>query len=253
MWSSKSAKGIFHALILDGILYLLPFHYKGVSLKTLELYAVTFVVRLISIMSYQGYLPFDKTGDWFYHFVEFLSLISICLAIYGIMGPLISTYDEKYDKFGNLHVPSQYGVVYVLVPCFVIALFIKPNLNRDFISDMFWACSMYLEAAAMLPQIYMFHNKASDKERSVDMLLGHTVFALGIARVFELVFWVGSFRELADRSGSRLPGYIVLLSQVAHLIIMADFFYYYIIAVREGKSMELPVNSSYNYPVMSNV
>jgi hypothetical protein len=40
------------------------------------------------------------------------------------------------------------------------------------------------------------------------------VFALGFARVFELIFWVGSFKELSDWSGSRIPGYIVLLSQV---------------------------------------
>jgi hypothetical protein len=50
MWSSKSA--------------------KGVSLKTLELYALTFLVRLLSIMRHQGYLPFDKSGDWFYHTVS---------------------------------------------------------------------------------------------------------------------------------------------------------------------------------------
>lgn len=50
MWSSKTA--------------------KGVSLKTLELYALTFSVRLLSIMRHQGYLPFDKSGDWFYHTVS---------------------------------------------------------------------------------------------------------------------------------------------------------------------------------------
>lgn len=66
IWSSKSA--------------------KSVSAKTLQLYAVVFVVRLLSIMRHQGYLPFDKTGDWFYHFVEFLSLGTILLALYGIFG-----------------------------------------------------------------------------------------------------------------------------------------------------------------------
>ena len=50
MWTSKSA--------------------KGVSLKTLELYALTFLVRLLSIMRHQGYLPYDKSGDWFYHVVS---------------------------------------------------------------------------------------------------------------------------------------------------------------------------------------
>lgn len=43
---------------------------KGISLKTLELYILTFSVRLFSIMRHQGYLPYDKTGDWFYHVVS---------------------------------------------------------------------------------------------------------------------------------------------------------------------------------------
>ena len=39
-------------------------------MKTLQLYILTFSVRLFSIMRHQGYLPFDKTGDWFYHMVK---------------------------------------------------------------------------------------------------------------------------------------------------------------------------------------
>jgi hypothetical protein len=45
-------------------------------------------------------------------------------------------------------------------------------------------------------------------------LIGHTVFALGFARVFELWFWIGSFKELSTNAGNNLPGYVVLLSQV---------------------------------------
>ena len=40
---------------------------KGLSIKTLELYMLVFLFRLLSIMRFQGYLPYDQTGDWFYH------------------------------------------------------------------------------------------------------------------------------------------------------------------------------------------
>ena len=80
---------------------------KGVSIKTMELYATSFVFRLLSILRHQGYLPFDKTGDWFYHVIEFASLASVALVLYGAFGPLKSTYDAKYDKFGNLNVPAE--------------------------------------------------------------------------------------------------------------------------------------------------
>lgn len=71
-------------------------------------------------------------------------------------------------------------------------------------------------------------------------LLGHTVFALSFARVFELVFWVASFTELTSHSGSRAAGYVVLTFQMLQLIIMADFFYYYISSVTKGTPMVLP-------------
>lgn len=42
---------------------------------------------------------------------------------------------------------------------------------------------------------------AGDQGGIVEALIGHTVFALGFSRVFELIFWLGSFKELADASG----------------------------------------------------
>lgn len=99
---------------------------SGVSVKTLQLYALTFFARLLSILRHQGYLPFDKTGDWFYHFVETMSLVAVMLAIYGIFVPLISTYGEKHDRFGNLHIPSEFGALYLIVPCVILALIFHP-------------------------------------------------------------------------------------------------------------------------------
>ena len=107
MWTSKTA--------------------KGVSLKTLELYGLTFIARLLSIMRHQGYLPFDKTGTGSTIFVEICSLGAVCFAIFGIFGPLMPTYDEKYDKFGSLKpVPSELGAAYLAVPCIVLAVIFHP-------------------------------------------------------------------------------------------------------------------------------
>ncbi|KAJ1437442.1 ER lumen protein retaining receptor-domain-containing protein [Ochromonadaceae sp. CCMP2298] len=213
---------------------------KGVSVKTLQMYFLVFIVRLLSILRHQGYLPFDKTGDWFYHFVEIMSLLSVCLALYAMLGPLMPTYDEKFDRFGNLYIPAEFGIAYLVVPCVLLAVVFHPALNREFFSDTCWTLSMYLEAVAMLPQIFMFQKQASEEGGTVEALIGHTVFALGFARVFELIFWLGSFKELSDHAGSRLPGYIVLISQLGHLLVMADFFFYYFMSISKGQPMELP-------------
>lgn len=74
-------------------------------------------------------------------------------------------------------------------------------------------------------------------------MLGHMVFALGFSRVFELLFWVTSFKELSHHSGGRLVGYIVLMMQFGHLAIMGDFFYYYFKSVYAGTPMELPTSN----------
>ena len=42
-------------------------------------------------------------------------------------------------------------------------------LNREFFSDTCWTLSMYLEAVAMLPQIYMFQRQASDEGGTVEV------------------------------------------------------------------------------------
>jgi hypothetical protein len=214
---------------------------KSVSAKTLQLYAVSFLARLLSITRHQGYLPFDKTGDWFYHVVEFVSFVAAILLIYGMLYPLNQTYDTKYDKFGNYKIPPQFGAIYLLVPCALLAVAFHPELNKEFFSDTCWTFSMYLESVAMIPQLYMFQKQANDQDNVVDAVLGHFTFTLGFSRIFELIFWVGSFKELSNSSG-KLPGYIVLLSQIAQLLIMGDFFYYYAVSVSKGVPMELPIS-----------
>ena len=47
---------------------------------------------------------------------------------------------------------------------------IQPStLNREWLSDVSWTMSMYLEAVAMLPQIFMFQRQASDQGGVVEV------------------------------------------------------------------------------------
>jgi len=99
---------------------------RGVSLKTLELYGLVFLFRLLSILRHQGYLPFDKTGDWFYHLVEILSFIAVILAVAGMLTILSSSYEKKYDLFGNLYIPGELGIAYLVIPCVILAILFHP-------------------------------------------------------------------------------------------------------------------------------
>jgi ER lumen protein retaining receptor len=209
----------------------------GVSIKTLQLYCLVFFFRLTSIMRHEGYLPYDKSGDWLYHTIEMLALLFTAGALYGCMKPFRKTYQADLDRFGEFKVPAGLGAVYLAGPVMIVAVLIHPNLNADFLSDTAWTYAMYLESTALIPQLYMFQKQASGV---VELLTAHFVAALGFGRLMEFFFWIYSYHELANSSGSRLPGYLALLSQFVQLVLMVDFFWYYYMAVKNATPLILP-------------
>lgn len=213
----------------------------GVSIKTLQLYSIVFFCRLTSIIRHEGYLPYDKSGDWIYHFIEIMALIFTSSALYGCMVPFKRTYQADLDKFGELNVPPGAGAVYLAVPIFIVAMIIHPSLNSDFLSDVAWTYAMYLESVALIPQLYMFQKQASGV---VELLTAHFVAALGFGRVLEFAFWVYSYHELATSAGSKIPGYLALFSQFMQLVLMVDFFWYYYLAVKNATPLVLPSHSA---------
>jgi hypothetical protein len=209
----------------------------GVSIKTLQLYCLVFFFRLTSIIRHEGYLPYDKSGDWLYHFIEIMALIFTSSALWACMGPYKSSYQADSDKFGEMGVPPGYGAIYLAVPALVIAIILHPGLNSDFFSDVAWTYAMYLESVSILPQLYMFQKQANGV---VELLTAHFVAALGFGRVLEFIFWAYSYHELSTTAGSSLPGYLALFSQFVQLILMIDFFWYYFSAVKNATPLVLP-------------
>ena len=215
----------------------------GISAKTLQLYSIVFFCRLTSIIRHEGYLPYDKSGDWLYHLIEILALIFTASALYGVTFPFKATYQADCDKFGEINVPPGYGAVYLAVPALLIAMFLHPNLNEDFFSDVAWTYAMYLESVAVIPQLYMFNKQ---KNGVVEIMNAHFVAALGFGRVMEFTFWIYSYHELSTSSGSSLPGYLAIISQFLQLVLMIDFFWYYITAVKNATPLVLPSHNGTN-------
>jgi len=213
----------------------------GVSVKTLQLYCLVFFFRLTSIIRHEGYLPYDKSGDWLYHVIEIMALLFTGSALWGCMVPFKSTYQREMDKFGEMNVTPGMGAVYLAVPVLIIAIIVHPNLNSDFLSDVAWTYAMYLESVALVPQLFMFQKQTSGV---VELLTAHFVAALGFGRVMEFMFWIYSYHELATSAGSKLPGYLALFSQFMQLVLMLDFFWYYYLAVKNATPLVLPSHGS---------
>ncbi|KAJ1446369.1 ER lumen protein retaining receptor-domain-containing protein [Pelagophyceae sp. CCMP2097] len=215
----------------------------GISAKTLQCYIVVFSARLLSIMWHEGYLPYDRSGDWLYHVIEAASLCAASVAAFLVQVKYRLTYEDNNDSFGNVPgFPAELGALCIIVPAVLLAAVFHPSLNKDWLSDTLWTYSMYLESFAILPQLFLFQKQAVSCS-TVEMLIGHFVAAVGGARIIEMAFWMSSFHELADRYGKKHVGFIVLGTQIIHLILMADFFYFYLAGLKRGLPMQLPTGS----------
>lgn len=135
-------------------------------MKTLQLYAGVFFFRCCSILVYDGYLPFDRSGDWLYQVVEAGSMILAIATIVLCMSRFRSTYDRSYDIFGTFAgMPTELGALWLFLPCLLVAMvrtppgllathcigltpppqLVHPSLNQNFFTDTAWTLAMYLE------------------------------------------------------------------------------------------------------------
>merc|ERR1719316_1607459 len=70
---------------------------KGVSLKMMECYIAVFFCRLTAIIPFEGYLPFDKSGDWLYQVCEAFGLLLACAIVFCCRARHSNTYDPSTD------------------------------------------------------------------------------------------------------------------------------------------------------------
>ena len=142
---------------------------KGVSLKMFECYLLLIVCRLVSIIPFEGYLPYDRSGDWLYQTVEVISLGLVSCIVYMCRKRFAASYEGGGDVFKH-HV--------MIAACFVLALLFHPNLNAFMPADICWTFALYLESVAVLPQLFMFH-----REKRVEPFTTHFLAGQAASRV----------------------------------------------------------------------
>lgn len=203
----------------------------GLSLNTLICYLILLASRLSSTMFYYEYLPADTAGDWFYQLTEVLSLI-ICIALIVMVK---KTYKETSDVTDDA--VNYYTLAF---PCLGLAMLVHTSLNRNFLTDVMWTFSMYLEGVAMFPQIFLFTKKSQ-----IESYTSHYVSLQGLSRFFSLLFWWDTYSELNESIDDSFSlfhsycGYFIILSQVVQLLIMLDFYYVYFKSLLKGEAMTI--------------
>lgn len=243
IWTFFSSKDYSFLIVLSSTVQMLSFiivlwkvitfeSASGLSQNTLISYSLLLFSRLSSTLFYNGYLPSDTAGDWFYQFTEIISLVSVIFLIFLIRTRYSHTREESNDSV---------DYKYLAIPSFCLALLVHTSLNRNFVTDVLWTFSMYLETAAIYPQIFLFSKKGGQ----IESYTSHYVALQGLSRLFSLLFWWDTFSELnepVEDSYSMFHnyvGYFLILSQVIQLLIMIDYYYLYFKSILKGERMNI--------------
>ncbi|KAF9938641.1 endoplasmic reticulum retention protein [Mortierella antarctica] len=181
----------------------------GISFKTQVLYAAVFLTRYLDL------------------YTQFLSLYNTSMKIFFISSSLYIVYLMKI-KFKATNDPrlDTFQVQYVIGGAALLSLI--ANYKFTF-QEILWTFSVYLEAVAILPQLFML-----TKTGEAEVITTHYLFALGAYRALYLVNWI--YRYFTE-------GYVDWIVWIAGTIqtgLYCDFFFIYFTKVLKGAKFELP-------------
>lgn len=177
----------------------------GISLKSMQLFALAFCTRYIDLL-------FNYIGV--YNSVMKIFFVASTLHICYLMkyrSPWKATYDRENDTF---------RIRYLIVPCVILAILFhgKPRIN--IVVELLWTFSQYLEAVAILPQIFLL-----EYTERYDALTSHYLFCLGAYRVVYILHW---YLQFTTKSKVK---WISVISGLVQSLLYVDFFYHYVTQV----------------------
>lgn len=115
------------------------------------------------------------------------------------------TYDKSHDTF---------RMEFLVVPSILLALVIRHEFT---FLEVLWTFSIYLEAVAILPQLFMV-----SKTGEAETITSHYLFALGSYRGLYLLNWIWRyyFEGFID--------WIAIIAGIVQTVLYCDFFYLYV-------------------------
>lgn len=178
----------------------------GLSLKTMQLFLTVFLTRYLDLFFFNFINLYNTVMKVFF----IATSAHICFLM-KYRSPWRATYDRDNDTF---------RIRYLIVPCVVLALLFHPSRNRMWVVEVCWAFSQYLEAVAILPQIFLL-----EYTERYEALTSHYLFFLGAYRVVYMIHWVVRYVAYGKFNT------ISVIAGLVQSLMYADFFYHYITQV----------------------
>ncbi|KAF4620505.1 hypothetical protein D9613_000985 [Agrocybe pediades] len=182
---------------------------RGISFKTQMLYVVVFVTRYLDL------------------FFRFVSVYNSVMKLFFIASSCYILYLMKF-KYRPTHDPSidTFKIEYLLGPCFIFSLLFNYKFS---VSEILWSFSIWLEAVAILPQLFMLQRTGE-----AETITTHYLAALGFYRALYIPNWI--YRYFTE--GVIDP--IAVTAGIVQTGLYIDFFYVYFTKVLQGQKFELP-------------
>lgn len=181
----------------------------GISGKTQILFTIVYLTRYLDLVT--TYISLYNS------FMKLIFLLASGATVYMMYVKFKATYDHNHDSF---------RIEFLLAPAAVLALLI----NHEFtVMEILWTFSIYLEAVAILPQLFLV-----SKTGEAETITSHYLFALGSYRALYLLNWI--YRYYSETHYDL----IAIFAGIVQTILYCDFFYLYITKVLKGKKLQLP-------------
>ncbi|EEQ40870.1 hypothetical protein CLUG_04998 [Clavispora lusitaniae ATCC 42720] len=183
---------------------------NGLSLKTQLLYLAVFILRYLDLFT--SYVSLYNT------LMKLFFLSSSAYTVYLMAKKYHRTIREDIDTF---------PLKFLLIPVSIVTLVFNHAYS---FRELTWAFSIWLEAVAIIPQLYMLQRTGS-----AENITTHYIFALGIYRALYIPNWI--YRYFFEGSFD----YVAVLAGILQTVVYSDFFYIYYTKVMHGQTFELPV------------
>ncbi|EYB99589.1 hypothetical protein Y032_0121g1023 [Ancylostoma ceylanicum] len=148
---------------------------SGISARSQILFAIVFTTRYLDLFT-----TFISTYNTV---MKVFFIISSYGTLYLMLVKFRPTYEKESDSF---------RVEFLLIPCVLLSFLI----NHEFTPmEILWTFSIYLEAVAIMPQLFMLQATGS-----AETITAHYLFALGSYRALYLLNWIYRYARIEART-----------------------------------------------------
>jgi len=193
----------------------------GISVRALALDAFALSCQLSSTTWLQGYLPADASGDGLFQIADICSLVMVFWLLHHVLTERTSSYQAEDDSC---------PVFLLMLLCLVLASVFHADLNSKPLFDMLWMAGLFAGVVAVLPQLWLIVRTGGH----VEALTSHYIALMAVSRGMSGFFLWAARRDIT--CDEWVPGfnhaiYAIIFAHLLHLILLADFAFYYLKAL----------------------